>query len=57
MCALNLVLPPTSVDVNVHPNKLEVRFRDEIATRVAVEHMLRLTFEEQPIAFASIRSR
>ena len=49
MCALNLVIPPTSVNVNVHPNKLEVRFKDEIAMRSACERLLATAFEGEKV--------
>ncbi len=49
MCALNLVIPPTSVNVNVHPNKLEVRFKDEIAMRSVAERLLATAFEGERV--------
>lgn len=40
-CVLHLTMPYETVDVNVHPNKLEVRFQNEVGVSQAVEDIVR----------------
>lgn len=47
MCALSLEMPLSSVDVNVHPGKLEVRFRDESGLYTAAGVLLERAFDDE----------
>mgnify|MGYP001360902061 CR=1 FL=1 len=46
-CALHITLPADCVDVNIHPNKLQVRFKDNGAVLNAVKTAVELAIGEK----------
>ncbi|NLX83204.1 MAG: DNA mismatch repair endonuclease MutL [Clostridiales bacterium] len=49
LCALSITLPYEAVDVNVHPNKWEVRFQREQQVQDAVADIIRQAVSEAPL--------
>ncbi len=47
VCVLYITIAYEAVDVNVHPNKLEVRFRDEAGVYEAVQSAVLLSLKER----------
>lgn len=52
ICVLNVQMPVTMVDVNVHPNKLEVRFSDENLIYQSVKLAVAESFTVSPLESA-----
>ena len=50
ICVLNLTMAYEQVDVNVHPNKLEVRFQNPAAVMEAVETVVRDALKTETVA-------
>lgn len=49
VCALHLTMPFEAIDVNVHPNKLEVRFSDERALCVGIANIIYSALKTDPM--------
>lgn len=45
-CVLNLTINPSTVDINVHPTKLEVKFANEKPVFEAIYHSVKTALEE-----------
>ena len=45
-CVLNLIMNPATVDINVHPTKLEVKFANEKPVFEAIYHTVKSALEE-----------
>lgn len=52
VCVLNVQMPVSMVDVNVHPNKLEVRFSDENLIYQSVKGAIQDCFTVSPLSSA-----
>ncbi len=50
LCVLHLGLPYDAVDVNIHPNKMQVRFKEERAVLSAVESAVMITLGDKTIS-------
>jgi len=49
LAVINIAIPPEEVDVNVHPTKLEVKFRNNNNVFTAIVKTLRDTLEKSPL--------
>ncbi len=49
MCILHLTMPYESVDVNVHPNKLQVRFQHESEVQEAVACIVKQSLQDRSV--------